>query len=98
MSFSNHVETGTVTIVLASGDSHTLVCARPQPHGDNPRFLGQQIEAAMTQLAWRAGPIADTYGDQIPSGLVCARPPGVVEDVCRHCARPRVDHEARWSA
>lgn len=63
----NHVEQVTVTLTLASGDQHTLTIHRPGPAGDNPRFLAQQIDAALEGLGERLHHLADMYAPQIRS-------------------------------
>lgn len=61
----NHVKSVTLIIETANGEMHKLVVHEPPPTGGNPRFMAQQVEAAVTELARRADDTMATYGQQI---------------------------------
>lgn len=64
---TNNVENVTLTITLGSGDSHTLTIHAPGPQGSNPRFMVQQLEAAIDELHGRANKVLTAYGTQAPA-------------------------------
>lgn len=67
MSNPNNVETVTLTIELGNGDFHKMVVRQPGPQGSNPRFMIQQLEAALAELGRRADDVLTTSATQIRS-------------------------------
>lgn len=53
------------TIHLDDGSAHTVISEGPQPQGDNPAYLNQQIETGMNFARDRLMKVAEAYGPQI---------------------------------
>lgn len=55
-----------ITIKSSNGETHTLIESMPAPFGDNPAFMGQQLETALSNLGTRGhGLVGAMYGKQI---------------------------------
>lgn len=61
-----HIRYVTVTIDTDDGESHALRCIKPDPRGDNPRFMVQQFDTAMAELLERGrATIRTLHGEQL---------------------------------
>lgn len=61
-----HVESVTVTVAFSNGDEVSMTHAKPEPAGDNPAFLREQVEyGGLSVLDRIYASIRGAYGIQV---------------------------------